>query len=85
MFRNWSTINLQYQNEEVGIDLKSDLKSVVRNWSTINLQYQDEEVGIDLHFGIEGLSYSSFEPPITSIYSICYSLLSTSSFHVTLL
>ena len=38
-----------------------------------------------LHLDIEGLSYSSFEPPTTSIYSICYCLLSTSSFHVTLL
>ena len=38
-----------------------------------------------LHLGIESLSYSSFEPPTTSIYSICYCLLSTSSFHVTLL
>ena len=38
-----------------------------------------------LRLGIEGLSYSSLEPPTTSIYSICYCLLPTSSFHVTLL
>ena len=38
-----------------------------------------------LHLGIEGLLYSSFKPPTTFIYSICYCSSSTSSFHATLL